>query len=369
MVSCASDGYIIFEVIGVQSQRKITFGIGILAVLTTVGLDATSVAQSGPRLVLSQRDWDFGQIWTGEPCKIEIELKNIGDAPLKILNIKSSCGCTAAEPSKRELAPGETDTMTVTYDTNKNTKLVKQTITLQTNDPVEPEIQFELRGEVWNVFDAQPNAALSFGRVQPTSKKSKAIILTNNLKEKVTPKLGPIPPGAPFDVKLVEVEPGMKYRLYAQTKPPLKLGNNQFFIMIETGVERLPEMKIGVSARAMPRISVWPESLRVVPSQKKPGMRTVSINHPDGQPLEITEIKCGLPSVRIQRMSSQRPSAYSEFAAEQIRVHVPAFKDFPETGTTLEIYTNDADPKFQKLVVPIDKVYPEREKAKQNREP
>ncbi len=352
-----------------HSWQSFSLWIGVLAMLATVGLDATAQAQSGPRLVLSQREWNFGQIWTGDPCKIEIELKNTGDAPLKILNIKSSCGCAAAEPRKRELAPGEADTMTVTYDTNKNAKLVKQTITLRTNDPVEPEIRFELRGEVWNVFDAQPNAALAFGKVQPTSEKSKAIILTNNLKEKVSPKLGPIPANAPFEVKLIEVEPGMKYRLYARTKPPLKLGNNQFFIIIETGVERIPEMKIGVSARAMDRISVWPESLRVVPSQKKPGMRTVRINHPNGQPLKITDIKCGLPSVRIQRMPAQRPTAYSEFAAQQIRVHLPAFKDFPETGATLEIFTDDADPKFQKFVVPIKKVYPGRDKARRNRKP
>ena len=61
-------------------------------------------AQSGPRLQLGQREWDFGQIWTGDPCKTEIELKNVGDATLKILDIKSSCGCAAAEPGKRELA-------------------------------------------------------------------------------------------------------------------------------------------------------------------------------------------------------------------------------------------------------------------------
>ena len=228
-------------------------------------LDAQGDPQSGPRLQLSQREWDFGQIWTGDPCRIGIEMKNIGDALLKILDIRSSCGCTAAEPGKRELAPGESDTMTVTYDTNKTAKAVKHTVTIVTNDPVEPEIRFVLHGEVWNAFDPQPSPALSFGRVRSTSRRSKSIELTNNLEE---------------------IEPGMKYRLSARNKPPLKLGDNRVKAVIETGVERLPTMSFSASARAMERVSVWPERLRVVPSQKKAGTRTLRINYVEEQPVE-----------------------------------------------------------------------------------
>jgi hypothetical protein len=325
--------------------------------------------ESGPRLQLSQREWDFGQLWTGDPCEINVELKNVGDAPLKILNIKSSCGCTAAQPGKRELAPGESDKMTVTYDTKKFAKVVKQTITVVTNDPVEPEIRFELHGEVWNAFDTQPTPALGFGRVKPTSRKSKVIELTNNLKEEVYPKLRPIDPEAPFEIKLEEIEPGMKYRLSAQTKPPLKLGDNRVQAVIETGVERLPTMSISVSARAMERVSVWPENLRVVPSQKKAGTRELRINYVEEQPIEITEILCDLPSVTVEKLPWQRPMEYSEFAAIPLRIHVPPFDQFPDGGATLEIHTNDSDPKFQKLVVRIDKVDPQKQRAQQSKKP
>ncbi len=319
-------------------------------------------AQSGPRLELSQREWNFGQIWAGAPCRIEIELRNVGDAPLKILNIRSSCGCAMARPQKSELAPGETDTMTVTYDTKKNAKVVKQTITLMTNDPVEPKIRFVLQGEVWNVFDAEPAAALAFGRVKPDSRKSKAIELTNNLKEKVHPKLRPLDPDVPFEIKLEELEPGMKYRLSAGIKPPLKLGDNRVTLTIETGVERLPTMTISISARAMERVSVWPDHLRVVPSQKKRGTRTLRLNYSGEQPFEITELKSNLPSVTVRKLSRQQPTAYSEFAAYMLRVYLPPFNEFPEEGTTIEIYTNDPDPKFRRLVVPIRKIYPHQQK-------
>jgi hypothetical protein len=313
-------------------------------------------------LQLSQRDWDFGQIWTGDTCKTEVELKNVGDATLKILNVKTSCGCAVAEPGKRQLAPGESDTMTVTYDTNKNVKVVKHYVTITTNGTVEPEIQFVLHGEVWNAFEAKPQAALAFGKVQPSSRKSKSIELISNVEEKAHPKLRPIGADVPFEVKLEEIEPGKKYRLRAETKPPLALGDNRVKVVIETGVERLPTMSISVSARAMERVSVWPEKLRVVPSQKKPGTRSVRIYHLKDRPIEVTQILCDLPDTKVQKLARQGPSQFSEFAAVPLRVSVPAYSDFPDEGAVLEIHTNDPDPKFQKFVVPIEKVDPQQQK-------
>ena len=344
------------------------FTLGALLAASGV-LDAQGDPQSGPRLQLGQREWDFGQIWTGDPCRIEIKMKNVGDALLKILDIRSSCGCTAAEPGKRELAPGESDTMTVTYDTNKTAKAVKHTVTIMTNDPIEPQITFELHGEVWNVFDAQPYPALSFGRVRPTSRRSKSIELTSNLKEKVHPKLRPVDPQVPLEIKLEPIEPGLKYRLSARLKPPLTLGDHRVKAVIETGVERLPIMSVNVSARAMDRVSLWPEHLRVVPSQKRPGTRTLRINYVEEQPIEVTEILCDLPSIAVQKLPRRPPSAYSEFAAIPLRIHVPPFNEFPEAGVTLEIHTNDPDPKYQKLVTRIEKVDPHKQRAQRSGKP
>ena len=354
----------------VPMRRWISLSV-VAALLATGGaFETRGNTQSGPRLQLGQREWDFGQIWTGDPCQTEIELKNVGDATLKILNIRSSCGCAAAEPGKRELAPGESDTMTVTYDTNKNTKNVRHTVTLVTNDPVEPEIRFELHGQVWNVFDAKPYPVVGLGKVMPTSRKSKAIELTSNLDEKVYPKLRPVDSDVPFEIRLEEVEPGVKYRLFARIKPPLKLGDNRVKAVIETGVERLPTMSIGVNARAMERVSVWPERWRVVPSQTKSSPRTLRIYYVPGQPVDVTEVLCDLPSVAVRKLSRQQPTILSEFAALPLQITLPPFKEFPDAGAVLEIHTNDPDPKFQKFVLPIEKVDPQQQKrARQGKKP
>src|SRR6185295_5559470 len=68
---------------------------------------APSVATAdGPRVELSTRLWDFGKLWYGDPCTTDVLIKNVGKAPLTIVNVKSSCGCTAARPNRSLLQPG-----------------------------------------------------------------------------------------------------------------------------------------------------------------------------------------------------------------------------------------------------------------------
>jgi len=318
-----------------------------------------------PRLELSQREWNFGRVWSGDPCQTEVELRNTGNATLRIINVKSSCGCAVAKPKRSELAPGEADAMVVTYDTRKNQKKVSHTITIETNDPVEPQIRFGVRGEVWHVFDAKPYPVIGFGLIRPESEKTESIELHNNLAEKVFPQLRPLSPRLPFDIKLEEIEAGMTYRLLARTKPLLKLGSNLATVVLETGVERLPTMSIKVTAVALERVSARPDRLRIVPVHSQRSTRHVSVNYPEDQPIEITEIKASHPSIKVQKLPGrQAPTSKSEFAAQRIRITLPPFAEFPEEGARVEIYTNDPDPKFQKFVVPIEKIYPGKSPAK-----
>lgn len=315
--------------------------------------------QPAPRLVLSTKEWNFGQLWYGDPCKTEVELKNTGNATLKITRVKSSCGCMAARPKKKELAPGETDIMTVTYDTTKDAKRISQIITIITNDPVEPEVKFRVRGEVWHVFDAKPSRRLTFGHVQLDSQKTKAIMLHNNLPEKVFPKLKPLGSGIPFDVELKEVKAGMTYKLVVRTKPPLPPGNTLKTVLLETGVERLPIMPIRVSIVGLDRVSVRPDRLWVTSSRAKSSSRTVRLSYAADRPVEITELKSSHPAVTLRQLPERKPpTSMSEFTYYQIRVTLPPYAELPDEGVKVEIHTNDPDPKFQKFVVPIEKYRP-----------
>ncbi|MCW8816322.1 MAG: DUF1573 domain-containing protein, partial [Ignavibacteriaceae bacterium] len=60
-----------------------------------------------PKLALQQTSYDFGDIKQGDVVSHDFILSNSGGDMLTISNVTASCGCTAAAPEKKELAPGE----------------------------------------------------------------------------------------------------------------------------------------------------------------------------------------------------------------------------------------------------------------------
>ena len=92
-------------------------------------------ANSGkfPILQFEETSHDFGEIEANKPVETVFKYKNVGDAPLVITNIQSSCGCTVPEDWSREpLAKGESGQFTVKFNGSGSNKITK-TITVTAN--------------------------------------------------------------------------------------------------------------------------------------------------------------------------------------------------------------------------------------------
>ena len=309
-----------------------------------------------PRLELSTTEWDFGTKWYGEPCSTEVTIGNSGDGVLRITRIRSSCGCTVAQPKKRELGPGESVSMTISYNTKKDKAKVSQTITLETNDPQQQTVAIRIKGEVRQLFEATPAPRIVFGHIEREAAAVASIELRNNTEERVFLKLRP-PTDAAFAVELEEIEPGMLYRLSATTKPPLKTGATTAEIVLETGLERMPQISIPVSAYIAPRVTITPTRLYVSPKLAQPSQRFVFVRYRSQQPVAIREIRSSHPDlVRAEVVSGTEGAEQKAIMLHhKIRVSLPAYADLPESGAVLEIYTDDPSPEFQKLTVEIER--------------
>ncbi|MFB6258174.1 MAG: DUF1573 domain-containing protein [Flavobacteriales bacterium] len=70
-----------------------------------------------PAIAFDEKTHDFGTISQGEKVKHPFVYRNEGEAPLVIVSIEPSCGCTVAEEApEKPIMPGGSDTLTVTYD-------------------------------------------------------------------------------------------------------------------------------------------------------------------------------------------------------------------------------------------------------------
>ena len=96
-----------------------------------------------------QETIDYGKIIKGSEGERTFVFTNVGDAPLIIQNIKSSCGCTVPKKPEAPIMPGEKGEIKVSYDTKRIGGFSKQ-ITILSNAITARKI-VKIKGFVSNV--------------------------------------------------------------------------------------------------------------------------------------------------------------------------------------------------------------------------
>ena len=107
-----------------------------------------AAAGQGPILHILEREVDFGRVDQYQTLDHSITLGNEGDAPLRILKVESSCGCTVAVPSDSIVLPGREVHLDVTFKSKDATGVQSKKIVLRTNDPAEPSVTIMVKADV-----------------------------------------------------------------------------------------------------------------------------------------------------------------------------------------------------------------------------
>lgn len=160
------------------------FVLGILAVLVVViigGLVFAFTSTSNqtemtnydisdterPRLKLEKTAIDLGTMKVSDMKVKDVTLENIGEKPLQITNVSTSCGCTSAQavidgkespifsmhnnpPWVGEVVPGGKATLKAIYEPAKHPVQgrTEKTILFKTNDPENATVQINLTATV-----------------------------------------------------------------------------------------------------------------------------------------------------------------------------------------------------------------------------
>jgi len=318
-------------------------------------------AAGAPKMELSPTEFNFGAIWQGMPARGEFTIKNVGDAPLTV-TATSSCGCTVATRPKSPLAPGETTTFTISYDT-KRPSVANKSVFLNTNDPQQGRVEIKVRGTVKALLEATPGDVLSFAGLDTDSRETRTIRLENRYPEPVHLKLRPDQNFGAFEVELREIVSGQEYELVATTRPPLRKGANMAAVVVETGLKEVSELTYSLSAFVQPRVMVSPAFLTVMPQVDKPKDYTIAVQYRVTTPLQIKEVKPSIDSIKWELLPPNPPPPDSRLASHQIRVTLPAYEELPPDGAIIEILTDDPDPEFQKLTVQVMRHSPRKPRA------
>ena len=117
-------------------------------ILMAAMLLSMSVMAQEPVITFSKTTHDFGKINEADGRVTTIfEFKNEGMTPLVLSNVRASCGCTTPKWTREPIEPGQTGTITVTYNPNGRPGRFQKTITVTSNASV-PTVRLYIKGEV-----------------------------------------------------------------------------------------------------------------------------------------------------------------------------------------------------------------------------
>jgi len=117
----------------------------LLFVLATIFISAATL--TAQEISINKDVHDYGTIKQYANGTCTFEISNIGNEPLVISRCQGSCGCTVPECPQVPIAPGNTEVITIKYDT-KRLGSFQKTVTITTNDSNMPSKVVRIKGFV-----------------------------------------------------------------------------------------------------------------------------------------------------------------------------------------------------------------------------
>lgn len=162
----------------------------------SMALVAVAVLAQQPVITFEKTEHDFGKINEADGrVSVQFQFTNEGMAPLVLSNVRASCGCTTPTWTKEPVEPGQTGSITVTYNPNGRPGRFQKTVTI-TSNASEPTKKVYIKGEVIpktakpvNKFPIAVGAlgmkskVLELGKIIKGETKSGELEYVNNAKE------------------------------------------------------------------------------------------------------------------------------------------------------------------------------------------
>ena len=89
--------------------------------------------ENGPKITFKESSFDFGDITQGDVVEHVFEFENTGNEPLILANVMTTCGCTAPSWPREPIAPGESASITVKFNSRGKIGVQNKVITIVSN--------------------------------------------------------------------------------------------------------------------------------------------------------------------------------------------------------------------------------------------
>lgn len=207
---------------------------------------AKATETASPKAVVEEKAFEFKEALEGDVVTHAYIIENRGTAPLDVINVQTSCGCTTAQRPKT-IAPGGKDEIVVKGNTRGyGGKTFGKTITVTTNDPDQSRIVLTFRGQVARFARIDPYGIHLRGTVGEDLQAEATITPEAKYPFKITEMVLKDGLSGNIDANLDQRDG--KYHLVVKNRLD-KAGGYQGRIVLKTDNSLRPELAIYVSGR------------------------------------------------------------------------------------------------------------------------
>lgn len=312
----------------------------------TTGPAQVPASKPAPKARADERTYNFGEVMDGAKVEHDFEIYNDGAVVLQILSVRAGCGCTATE-SDRKIEPGKKGKVHVTFDTRGKGKNARTSVSVQTNDPMNPLIELRMEGSAKQLIEMSPSGEVRFGRLEIDKNAPAKVKVTSNLSKPI--KLELMPSGAQadaFKVSVSEIKPGKEFEVTVTPQPPFPEGSVTADLQFATGAAEPPTVNIRASMYNPPAIECLPESivLGAPPARETP--RIVTVTHNGTGEMKVLSASSSDPAIKTSVLEQAAGRTYKVLCQIPAGYRVP-----PGKNIEIKITTDSASKK--EIVVPV----------------
>jgi hypothetical protein len=252
---------------------------------------APAHAQQWATKMFTSTAHDFGTVARGAKTEFRFPIKNLYVEDVHIASVRSSCGCTSPEVTKRDLKTYETGYLVATFNTHAFTGYRSATVTVTFDRPFHAEVQLQVSGNIRGDITVQPNF-VNLGTVNQGQAVERAVTVTQSSRPdwKITDVRSS---NTNFEVDVIELgrqRGNSSYNLRVKLKETAPAGYIKDQLVLVTNDPQAGTFPIEVEGRVVPEITVV-QTINFG-SLDLGGKATKALIVQGQKPFTITDIKC-----------------------------------------------------------------------------
>jgi hypothetical protein len=150
------------------------------SIVIAAALVGASSAAAQPHLTVPEGTrFDMGKVYRGTVAERTLTLKNTGNDTLIIEHVNTSCGCTGTILKSNKIAPGDTSTLDIRFDSKNFSGDVHKSVGIYSNGSEGGLTTIQFSATVFEEVHLAPQT-LMFTNAEPNRSSELTIIVTNN---------------------------------------------------------------------------------------------------------------------------------------------------------------------------------------------